>query len=79
MNTRAGLSIGAVLLLAFGAAAAAEPAIDEIVVTAKVVHSSPAQSDEIVAELKDALPSAAPVVALPKIEIVMPQLVAEHG
>lgn len=79
MNTRAGLSIGAVLLMACGAAAAADPAIDVIVVTAKVAHGSPAQSDELVAELKDVLTSAAPVITLPKIQIEVPQLADERG
>jgi len=79
MNTRAGLSIGALLLTVFGAAAAAEPAIDEIVVTAKVAHGSPAPSVEMVAESKDVLTSTAPVIVLPKIQIETPKLAPEHG
>ena len=79
MNTRAGLSIGAVLLTVFGAAAAAEPVIDEIVVTAKVAHGSSAPSTEMVSESKDVLTSAAPVIVLPKIQIEAPKLAPEHG
>jgi hypothetical protein len=79
MNTRAGLSIGAVLLTLFGAAASAEPVIDEIVVTAKIEHGSPAPSAELVTESKDALTNAAPVIELPKIQIETPKLAPEHG
>jgi len=79
MNTRAGLSIGAVLLTLFGAAASAEPMIDEIVVTAKIAHGSPVPSAALVAESKDALTNAMPVIELPKIEIAMPKLAPEHG
>jgi hypothetical protein len=79
MNTRAGLTIGAVLLAVFGAASAAEPMIDEIVVTAKVAHGSSAPTQELAAEWKDVLTSAAPVITLPKIQIEMPTLAPEHG
>jgi hypothetical protein len=78
MKTRVGLSIGAVLLTVFGAAAASEPVIDEIVVTAKVAHGSPAPSTELVAEWKDVL-TVAPVIVLPKIQIETPKLEPEHG
>lgn len=79
MNTRAGWSIGAVLLAVFGAAAAAEPMIDEIVVTAKVAHASSAPTQELAAESKDVLTSAAPVIAFPKLQIEVPKLAPEHG
>ncbi|HET8698523.1 MAG TPA: hypothetical protein VFO94_13605 [Gammaproteobacteria bacterium] len=78
MKTRVGLSIGAMLLTVFGAAAASEPVIDEIVVTAKVAHGSPAPSAELVAEWKDVL-TVAPVIELPKIQIDTPKLEPEHG
>jgi hypothetical protein len=78
MKTRVGLSIGAVLLTVFGAAAASEPVIDEIVVTARITHGSPAPSDELVAESKDVL-SVPPVIVLPKIQIETPKLEPEHG
>ena len=80
MNTRAGLSIGVVLLLTvFGAAVASEPAIDEIVVIAKVAHGSPASSEQLVAESKEVLTSVAPVIVLPKLDIETPKLEPGHG
>ena len=79
MNTRAGLSMAAVLLTLFGAAASAEPMIDEIVVTAKIEHGSPAPSAELVTESKDVLTNAAPVIELPKIQIETPKLAPGHG
>jgi hypothetical protein len=53
--------------------------IDEIVVTAKVAHGSSAPTQELAAEWKDVLTSAAPVITLPKIQIEMPTLAPEHG
>ncbi|HET7134122.1 MAG TPA: hypothetical protein VFJ95_17820 [Gammaproteobacteria bacterium] len=78
MKTRVGLSIGAVLLTVFGAAAASEPVTDVIVVTGRVAHGAPAPSDELVAESRDAL-SVPPVIVLPKIQIETPKLEPEHG